>query len=695
MCYANSLLCDIMNTRLEKSVFSSVTKNPIGGKIVKKYNVKDFTLEEKVTLLAGKDCWSTHTLGGKIPSLHMYDGPHGLRKEEDGKTVKTTAMPNLVVVANTWNPEMAYLDSSTIADDCVDNDADILLAPGVNIKRTPLCGRNFEYFSEDPFLAGELAKGYIQGLQDKGVGACIKHFCANNREYDRSFQTSEVDERTLREIYYPAFEKGLEAEPWMVMCSYNPVNGVYASENKKLLKDTLRGEFGFNGLIVSDWGAVHSTWRAVHASLDLLMPGWDAKPQDILDAVKDGRLSEEEVDFCAQNVLDLIAKKEEADKTKKAGYTKQQRHENAVAVAKEGIVLLKNEENLLPLKKGKILTVGSWANKPPMGGNGSARAQTEFEQKPLRDLMQEKLGDAATVEQSCSDFLNWNDNGAWRLKDSYQKAYRSDAVVLCVGPHIEGEGGDRNHIRLSQTMEEIIRNTAKYNENVIVCVHAGSAVDMEEWIDYVKAVVYVGFAGEGGNEALASVLTGETNPSGKLAESFPVCLEDTYCEENRGNGFVEWYDDGIFVGYRYYDAYGYDVQFPFGHGLSYAEFEYSNLKIEKKGDTDYEVSYDVTNVSDVDGKEVSQVYVKDVFCMVTRPEKELKGFSKDFIKAGETKRVCVKLDRRAFAYYNVAMDDWHVENGDFEIYVGASSRDLRLKGEIVVELDDVTQQSQM
>lgn len=665
---------------------------------MKKYDVKDFSLEEKAILLAGRDVWNTHTLGGKLPAVCMNDGPHGLRKVKEnnageGETLKSTAMPNFVTVANSWNPEMAYLDSATIADDCIEQGTDVLLAPGVNIKRTPLCGRNFEYFSEDPFLAGELAKSYISGLQDKGVGACIKHFAANDREYDRSFQTSELDERTFREIYYPAFEKGLEAKPWMVMCSYNPVNGVYASENKKLLKDTLRGDFGFNGLIVSDWGAVHSSWRAVRATLDLCMPGVD-QTKEILEAVKDGRLTEAEVDFCAQNVLNLAMKKEEADKTKKTQYTKEQRHENAVAVAKEGIVLLKNEDEILPLRKGKILTVGFWANNPPRGGTGSSTVQTEFVQKPLCELMQEKLGKNATVEHARTEFMGQN-GGVWCVKDCYQKAYRSDVVVICAGPDVEGEGMDKAGLRLPQRVEEIIRNTAKYNENVVVCLHAGTAVDMESWIDYVKAVVYVGFAGEGGNEALASVLTGETNPSGKLAETFPLCLEDTYCGENRGNGFVERYDDGIYVGYRYYDEYGLEVQFPFGHGLSYAEFEYSDLKIEKKGDTDYEVSYDITNRSDADGKEVSQVYVKDVFCMVSRPEKELKGFSKDFIKAGETKRVSVRLDRRAFAYYNVAMDDWHVENGEFEILVGASSRDLRLKGKIVVEQDDKTQQSQI
>lgn len=662
-------------------------------KEMKKYDVKDFSLEEKLSFLSGKNTWQLETAGGKLPCVWLSDGPNGLRKvEKQGDkevTVKATAMPNLSVLANTWNRELAYLDGQTIADDCVEHDVDVLLAPGVNIKRTPLCGRNFEYFSEDPYLAGELAKSYIDGVQDKHVGVSVKHFCANNREYDRLHQTSEVDERALHEIYLSAFERAMDAKPWTVMCSYNPVNGIYASENKWLLKDILRGELGFDGLIMSDWGAVAHSGRAVKATLDLRMPGWGEIPEELKKSAESGFVSKEEIDYCAQNVLDLIAKKEDADAKKKVEFTVEKRHENAVEIAKEGIVLLKNEDNVLPLQKGESVALsGRQMNHPPFGGGGSANVQTNFVFPCITDLLKEKLGEGV---YDAGGFATWSSVEIWNIKRAYQRAYETDKVVLFVAPPIECEGGDKDRIRLPQPEEEIIRNFAKYNENVIVCLYAGGAVDMSAWIDCVKGVVLVGFAGEGVSEALVSVLTGETNPSGKLAETFPLCLEDSYCGEERGNGMVEWYDDGIFVGYRHYDRFGLDVLFPFGHGLSYSQFEYSDLKIEKKGDTDFEVSYNVTNRSDRDGKEISQVYVKDVFCTVSRAERELKGFSKDLIRAGETKRVKVDLHFRSFAFYSMPLRKWHVENGWFEILIGASERDIRLKGKVKIELPEETQ----
>lgn len=657
-----------------------------GEKCMKKYDVKDFTLDEKLSLLTGRDMWRTHTANGKLPELWLSDGPHGLRKIEGEQTRKATAMPNLSVLANTWNPELAVLEGRTIADDCIEQGVDILLAPGVNIKRTPLCGRNFEYFSEDPLLAGVMGKAYIQGVQAGHIGTSLKHFCANNREYDRSFQTSEIDERTLREIYLTAFEIALEGKPWTVMCSYNPVNGVYPSESKWLLQEILRGEFGFDGVIVSDWGAVHSSWRATKATLDLRMPGWEQTPPEFKVALEKGLLLESEVDFCAQNMLNLIAKKQDADEKKKVQYTVEERHQNAVQIAKEGIVLLKNDDGVLPITGGSVTLFGKDGQRPVIGGMGSAHVQTNFKQTPMKELLENKLGVGQVLEDGVMH--DWSEMDFIGLKQAYEHAYETDKVVLFVHPRWEGEGMDRTTLRLTGPVEEAIRNFSKYNENIVVCIYAGSAVDMSEWIDYVKGVVYVGYAGEGVNEALCSILTGETSPSGKLAETFPICLEDTYCEDSRGDGLVEIYDDGVFVGYRYYDTFGVDVQFPFGHGLSYAEFEYSNLAVKKIGETDYEISYDIKNISDVDGKEISEVYVKDVFCMVSRPEKELKGFSKDLIKAGETKRVTVRLNFRSFAYYSLPLKRWHVENGWFEILVGSSSRDIRLQEKIKICLPD-------
>ncbi len=650
-----------------------------------KYDIKNLTLEEKMKLLAGRNRWQLETANGKLPDVFLSDGPHGLRMRdmEKEETKKATAMPNIVVLANSWDRELAYLDGATIADDCIENGADVLLAPGVNIKRTPLCGRNFEYFSEDPYLAGTLAKAYIEGVQSKGVGTSLKHYCANNREYDRLYQSSELDERTLREIYLPAFEIAVTAQPWTVMCSYNPVNGVWASENKWLLTDILRNEFGFDGVVVSDWSAIHNSWKAVKAGLDLEMPYRDKAYEEIKDGYEKGYLTEEEIDARVQKILQLMEKV--GNDKKVITTTKEKRHENAVKIAQEGCVLLKNEDNLLPLKGGNILVNGT---RDYMGGGGSAFVQTDYKPRSLKEELAEKLGDRATVNVSRMDMnANLFLHG---VRNAYQDAYEKDAVVLCVGNHTgrESEGYDRDSLRLSCTQEDLILNTAKVNENVIVVIFAGSAIDVSPWVDKVKAVLFAGFGGEGTLQAVANILSGKVNPSGKLSETFPLCLADTPTGDRRGDGFVDCYQEGIFVGYRWYDKYEKEVAFPFGHGLSYASFEYSGLEIEKISETDYEVSYTVTNTSSVDGKEVSQVYVRDVFAMVTRPDKELKGFEKTHLKAGESKRVTVVLNARSFAYYSIPLKKWYVENGDFEILVGASSRDIRLKGKITMALPD-------
>ena len=655
------------------------------------------SLEEKILLLTGINEWQTYSANGKVPQIFVSDGPNGLQMfDNDGNRKSATSMPALSLLAQTWDRELAYLDGETIANDAIDNGADILLAPGVNIKRTPLNGRNFEYLSEDPYLAGVLAKEFIKGVQDRGVGTSLKHFCANNREKGRRVQTSEIDERTLNEIYYRPFEIALEAKPWTVMCAYNPVNGVYASENKKLLKGVLRDKLGFEGLVVSDWASVQNPYKSIKATIDLIMPN-DARTLDnVKQALEKGLITIEEIDYCVENVLKLVEKVQNSNK--QMNYTKEQRHANAVKIAKAGITLLKNEENILPLKDGgKYLVVGD-LSQTPIGGLGSAYVQTDYVQKPVSDLLSEKLPNSEVVyDKGACACASWAGNNRIKLeytKRAYTEAYEKDVVIVFVSGDTEGESFDRSHIKLKKEYVELIHNLARYNDNLIVVINSASAIDMQDWIDEVKAVVYEGFAGEGTNEALSSILVGETNPSGKLAETFPYDINDTFTGEDTGDGLVEWYNDGIFVGYRHYEKYGIDVLFPFGHGLSYSEFIYSNLKIEQTGDCDFTVSYDITNSSDRDGAEISQVYVKDVFSMVVRPEKELKGFEKTFLKAGQTKTVSVKLDFRSFAYYSTALDEWHVENGAFTVLVGASSEDIKLAGKINVNLDDATQQSQ-
>ncbi len=662
-----------------------------------KYDINKLTLDEKISLLTGINEWQTSSANGKLPQIFVSDGPNGLQMfDSDGNRKSATAMPALSLVAQTWDKELAYLDGETIANDAVEKGADILLAPGVNIKRTPLNGRNFEYLSEDPYLSGILAREFIKGVQSRGIGTSLKHFCANNREKSRRVQSSEIDERALNEIYYRPFEIALEAKPWTVMCAYNPVNGVYASENKKLLKGVLRDRFGFDGLIVSDWASVQSSYKALKATIDLIMPYNENTLENVKTALDKGFITMEEIDACVTNVLRLI---EKVQSTKKQiNYTVEQRHENAVKIAKGGITLLKNEENILPLKDGGNYLVVGDLSITPVGGVGSAFVQTDFVQKTVSELLKEKLPNSQIGYDkgacSCAPWAGANRIKLEYAKRCYTEAYGKDAVIVFVSGELEGESFDRSHIKIKKEYEELITNLLRYNKNLIVVVNSASAIDMQDWIDDVKAVVYEGFSGEATNEAISSILVGETNPSGKLAESFPYDLDDTFTGDYPGNGLVEWYNDSIFVGYRYYEKEGIDVLFPFGYGLSYSKFEYSNLRIEQTGECDFNLSYDITNVSDVDGAEVSQVYVKDVFSMVIRPEQELKGFEKTFIKAGETKTVTVKLDFRSFAYYNTALDRWHAENGVFEINIGASSQDIRLTGKINIELDENEQQSQ-
>ncbi len=648
-----------------------------------KKEIQSLTVKEKLRLLCGKTIFHTEDLDGKLKSAFLSDGPCGVRLDRgayDGD-IHATMTPSPALIANTWNRELARLDGYVIGDECVEKGVDQLLAPGVNIKRTPLCGRNFEYFSEDPYLSGTMAKEFIDGIQQTGVGACVKHYCANNREFDRLYISSEVDERTLREIYLRPFEIALQAKPWMLMSSYNPVNGVYMSENKWLLQDILREEFAFDGVVVSDWGAVPDYAKAVAAGTDLIMPYSEKCLPALEQAYKEGTLTDEAIDAAVERLLAFVQK---TTGEKRVSMTKEERHQATVKIAEEGIVLLKNE-GALPVRSGKTFVY--YPPNPILCGSGSAETATAYVQEDLTNLLNgiaqaEKL--PAVFERTRAFISSHRQMAYYGITDLYERGYEYDAVVLTVYGRQETETEDREKIRLPQGVEEIILETAKHNDNVIVALISGSAVDMSRWIDKVNAVIYCGYAGEGGTEALANVLTGKVCPSGKLAETFPLCLEDTYTGSSLGEGSVERYTDGIFVGYRHYDKMEKEVLFPFGHGLSYAKFSYANLSVEKQGDQ-YVVSYDVTNESDIDAKETTQVYVKDVFAMVSREEKSLQGYSKDLIKAGETKRISVTLDERAFAYYSLPNKRWHIEDGYFEILVGASSRDIRLRAKLNVE----------
>ena len=646
---------------------------------------KDLTDKEKFRLLVGKDSWHLADLDGKLYAVTVTDGPHGVSSGNG------TVMPSLTTVANGWDENSARLQAATIAEDCIDENADILLAPGVNIKRTPLGGRNFEYFSEDPYLAGRMGKAFIKAAQEKGVGVCLKHFAANNSENARYFQSSDVDERTLREIYFKPFEIALDAKPWSVMCSYNPVNGIFASENRWLLYEMLRRALGFDGAVISDWDATRCPYRAVKAGCDLTMgsagePTFDNFSALLEDAYEKGKVTREEIDFCAKNVLNLIYKAETAKKKKQ--YGKAERHENALKIARDGIVLLKND-GVLPLGKGAYAVGGTEAETPTLSGYGSAGVSGKYKQKRLDELIAEANGSTAFYRPLWGDYSSKKDYAAFA-----RRAYGSDAVILCVGGESGGETRDRASIKLKPVEEETILRACSWHGRVIVCLYSGGPIDMSAWIDKVSAVLYVGYAGEGGNEALAEILTGKTNPSGKLAETFPLSLADATGWLENADGFSERYNEGIFVGYRGYDKFGKDVLFPFGHGLSYSKFVYSDLEIEKISETDYKISFMITNDSDTDGKEISQLYVRDAFSMVPRPIKELKGFAKTAVKAHESERVEMTLDKDAFSYYSVPLGRFYVENGDFEILVGASSRDVRLSKKIRIELPETEQYTQ-
>ena len=654
-------------------------------------SVKELTAEEKMRLICGKDFWHTDDLGGKLPQITVADGPVGLRvvkeRRKDGTETSypATAYPSIQLLANTWNTESAKEMGSSLGDDCLDRDVDILLAPGVNIKRNPLNGRNFEYFSEDPYLAGRMAKSYIEGVQGQGVGVCLKHFCCNNLEYDRLHQSSDVDERTLREIYYKPFEIACETKPVSVMCSYNRINGTYAAEYKKGFH-VLRDEFGFDGAIFSDWGAVRDRTASAKAGLDLSMPVCEEHVRKLRADYAAGRLTDEELDVCAQRVLDLIDRCKKMRVGKEVIRTEQERAEVAKEIAAEGMVLLKND-GVLPLSGIKTVSVSGCFAKPDtiemLRGGGSAGVEWMDKTFDIPAAL-ERRGYAVVYEGAFR--YDGVESFSQDARTALLNAAKSDVNIVCVGTGnpVEYEAGDRKTLRLPEVQERAILETAEQNENTIVVVFAGGVVNMSAWADKVKAILYAGFPGMGGDEVVADILTGAVNPSGKLSETFPLS-EDTVPAVNacRVAG-VTRYQEGLDVGYRYFDTYGVPVLFPFGHGLSYSEFTYKELSLTAEKDG-LRVSCSVENVSARDGKEVVQAYVHECAPLVYRPKKELKAFSKSEVKAGAIVKFAFRLDAGAFAHWSVSENRWEITDGVYEILVGASSPDIRLTGKITIE----------
>ena len=647
--------------------------------------LSQMTLEEKAGLCSGLDFWhfkGVERLG--VPSVMVSDGPHGLRKQDESgdhlginDSIRAVCFPPAVLSACSFDRELMERLGDVIGCEAQAEDLAVVLGPGVNIKRSPLCGRNFEYFSEDPYLAGEAAAAFIKGVQKHHVGASVKHFAANNQETRRMTCSSEADERTLREIYLPAFEKAVkEAQPYTVMCSYNRVNGTFASENDWLLNKVLRDEWGFEGLVVSDWGAVNERVKGLAAGLDVEMPASGGiTDAQIVAAVRDGTLDEAVLDKAAERVLTLIFR--HVENREQRELTLEADHDFARRVAEESMVLLKNG-GVLPLDAGEnVLFVGEYAEKPRYQGGGSSHINS-YRVSDARSAAQ-KLGKITYAKGFSGAEDRYDDALA---AEAIEAARKADKVVVFAGlpDSFESEGYDRTHMDMPACQNRLIAELAAVNPNIAVVLHNGAPVTLP-WLDKVPALLEAYLGGQAGGEAVANILYGAVNPSGKLAETFPVKLSDNPSYLNFGGREKVEYREGVFVGYRYYDKKEMAVNFPFGHGLSYTTFAYSNLRLSGGTMTDggaLTISVDVTNTGAVAGKETVQLYVGDRTGKVQRPIRELKGFAKIALAPGETGTVTMTLDDRAFSWYSTELHDWYAFSGDYEIAVGASSRDIRL-----------------
>lgn len=664
--------------------------------------ISQMTLKEKASLCSGKDFWhlkSIERLG--LPEIMVCDGPHGLRKQNAenkkvgiGNSYPATCFPTAVTTACSWDRDLIYKMGQALAEECLQHGVSVLLGPGVNMKRSPLCGRNFEYFSEDPELAGEMGAAFIAGVQSKGIGTSLKHFAGNSQEMKRMTSNSIIDERALREIYLRAFEKAVKkSQPWTVMNAYNLLNGTYCSENDWLQNKVLRDEWGFKGAVVSDWGAVNDRVAGLNAGNDLEMPSSggvnDAK---IVEAVKCGVIDETTLDERVDKLIDIILK---GAANKKPGYKFDVKAHNLLSrqIAEQSMVLLKNDGNILPLKRVEgeyVAVIGAFADNPRYQGAGSSiinptmidSGRRAFNNSPISvkfadgyDRSGKRKNEDAYITEACN------------LAKNASKA----VVFIGLTDDYESEGFDRSTMKLPDGHNRLIEAVSRVNDNVIVVLEGGSPVEMP-WADDVKAILNAYLGGQSVAPAIVDVLTGKANPCGKLAETYPVCLKDTPTSFRYPDSKEDvQYRESIFIGYRYYDKVERNVRFPFGFGLSYTSFEYSDIKLKKKNLTKGEgakVTFTIKNTGDVAGSEIAQVYVAKPESKIFRAPKELKGFVKIHLDPGEEKKVTVELDDRAFAFWNTATEDWCVESGEYKILVGASSRDIRLEAAAKMKSED-------
>lgn len=670
--------------------------------------VNELTLEEKASLCSGADFWHTKAIDRlNIPAAMVSDGPHGIRKQESladhmgvAESIKAIGFPTASAMACSFDRDLLHKVGDALGEECVAEDLAVLLGPGINMKRSPICGRNFEYYSEDPVVAGELGAAFVNGVQEHGVGTSLKHFAANNQEWRRMSISAEIDERTLREIYLAAFETVVKkAQPWTIMCSYNRINGVYSCENDWLLNKVLRDEWGFEGLVMTDWGAMDERVPSLKAGLDLEMPDCHGETDKlIVKAVQSGELEGPVLDTAVERILTMVDKYLTARKgidpasmvhplpsSVERGYDVAAHHALARTTAEQSAVLLKNED-ILPLQKDKkIAFIGEFAKVPRIQGGGSSHINNTSVESAL-----DAAGDSVSYAQGFH--IDEETTDETLLQEAITLAKESDVAVIFAGlpDSFESEGFDRTHLNMPANQNELIARISEVQPNVVVVLHSGSPIAMP-WLDKVAGVLQMYLAGQASGGAAVNLLFGDATPCGKLAETFPLHLEDNPSYLNfPGNREKVCYQEGVFIGYRYYDKKKMDVLFPFGYGLSYTDFTYSNMKVTVNGknaadvdvikETDeIVVSADITNTGNCDGAEIVQLYIKNPVVYEIRPEKELRDFAKVFLKAGETKTVTFTLNARAFSYYETRIHDWYAESGDYEILLASSSRDIRLQ----------------
>ncbi|MBR0378138.1 MAG: glycoside hydrolase family 3 C-terminal domain-containing protein [Lachnospiraceae bacterium] len=647
------------------------------------------TLIEKAAIVGGQGEWQTWPIPRlNIPSMYCSDGPHGIRKQAGAgdhlglnESLKATCFPTAATVANSWDVALGEKIGRALGEEAMAEDVHILLGPGMNMKRSPLCGRNFEYFSEDPHLAGKMAAAYVRGIQSKGVRSCIKHFAVNSQEERRMAMDAVVDERTLREIYLTAFEIAIkEGKAKALMTSYNEVNGEYANENAHLLLDILRGEWGYDGMVVTDWGGSNDHVKGIkcRSNLEMPNPGLDSARQ-VIAAIENGTLTKAELDLCVDDLLDAILETTQAAKGHSTEFDIEGHHALAREAAAQCAVLLKNEGKILPLAEGtKVAVIGDFAFKPRYQGAGSSMVNTT-KLESFIEIAQESS--ALEIVASSAGYQRNGDPDEALKNEAVEAAKQADVVLYFFGldEMSESEGLDRQHMKLPKVQLELLKALAGANPNIVGILSGGSSIEMD-WDTDLKAVLHGYLTGQAGGGAVYDIITGAVNPSGKLAETYPVAYEDTpafnyYPAKER----TSEYREGLYIGYRYFDTAHVPVKYPFGYGLSYTKFEYTDLKVNAEGAT-----FKIINTGKLDGAEIAQLYISLPGAEVFRPEKELKGFAKVFLKAGETKTVTIAFNDMTFRYWNVEDEAWAVEGGIYKILVGSSSADIRLAADLSV-----------